>query len=46
ALGNYSQSGGGSALNDRHSLYVGYGHAITGDHWYKDMLRLEYNFWF
>ena len=45
-LGNYTQAGGGSGLNDRHSFYVGYGHALTGDHWYKDVLRLEYNFWF
>ncbi len=45
-LGNYSQAGGGSALNDRHSFYVGYGHALTGEHWYRDVLRLEYNFWF
>jgi hypothetical protein len=45
-LGNYNQPGGGSALNDRHSLYVGYGQAMTGDHWYKHDLRVEYNFWF
>ena len=45
-LGDYSQAGGGSGLNDRHSVYVGYGRAITGDHWYKDTFRLEYNFWF
>ena len=45
-LGNYSQPGGGSNLNDRHSLYIGYGRALTGDHWYKDILRVEYNFWF
>jgi hypothetical protein len=45
-LGSYNQAGGGSALNDRHSLYVGYGHALTGDHWYRDILRVEYNFWF
>jgi hypothetical protein len=45
-IGDYSAAGGGSALNDRHSLYVGYGRALTGDHWYKDTFRLEYNFWF
>jgi hypothetical protein len=45
-LGNYGQPGGGSALNDRHSLYVGYGQTLTGDHWYKNMFRVEYNFWF
>jgi hypothetical protein len=45
-LGDYSNAGGGSAVNDRHSLYVGYGRALTGDHWYRDTFRLEYNFWF
>ncbi len=45
-LGNYSQAGGGSALNDRHSLYVGYGVAVTGDAWYRQTFRLEYNLWF
>jgi hypothetical protein len=45
-LGDYSQAGGGSALNDRHSLYVGYGRCLTGDAWYRDTFRLEYNFWF
>lgn len=45
-LGDYSNPGGGSGLNDRHSLYIGYGHALTGDHWYRDMARVEYNFWF
>jgi hypothetical protein len=45
-LGNYDLPGGGSGLNDRHSLYVGYGVALTGDKWYQDTLRVEYNFWF
>jgi hypothetical protein len=45
-LGNYSQPGGGSALNDRHSFYVGYGQVLTGDHWYKEIFRMEYNYWF
>jgi hypothetical protein len=45
-LGDYNRAGGGSALNDRHSLYVGYGQAMTGDHWYKHDIRVEYNFWF
>ena len=30
----------------RADLYVGYGRALTGDVWYKDILRVEYNFWF
>ena len=45
-LGSYNQAGGGSPLNDRHSIYIGYGQSLTGDHWYKNILRLEYNFWF
>lgn len=45
-LGNYTQAGGGSALNDRHSVYVGYGQAVTGDHWYEQIVRAEYNYWF
>jgi hypothetical protein len=45
-LGDYSQAGGGSPLNDRHSIYIGYGHALTGDHWYKDIIRVEYTFYF
>ena len=27
---------------DRVDLYVGYGRALTGDVWYKDMLRAEF----
>jgi hypothetical protein len=30
----------------RHSLYAGYGRALTGDVWYKDVLRLEYRLQF
>ncbi len=36
---------GGSALNGSltsNSLYIGYGHAMTGDVWYKDIVRIEY----
>jgi len=40
-LGDYNRPGGGSQLNDRVSLYAGYARALTGDFWYKDMLRLE-----
>jgi len=29
-------------FNDRGSIYVGYGHALTTDSWYKNILRLEY----
>jgi hypothetical protein len=45
-LGQYNEPGGGSNLNDRHSFYVGYGQALTGDHWYREILRVEYNYWF
>jgi hypothetical protein len=45
-FGQYNNPGGGSGLNDRHSFYFGYGHALTGDHWYRDILRVEYNLWF
>ena len=38
-LGDYNQPGGGSQLNDRVSLYAGYARSLTGDFWYKDMLR-------
>lgn len=24
------------------SLYAGYGHSLTNDHWYRDIIRLEY----
>ena len=27
-------------------LYVGYGHSVTGDRWYKDMFRVEYRIGF
>ena len=27
---------------NQNSVYVGYGHAVTGDAWYEDILRLEY----
>jgi hypothetical protein len=30
------------SVGDRGSLYVGYGRALTGEVWYKDMIRLEY----
>jgi hypothetical protein len=45
-FGQYNLPGGGSQLNDRSSFYIGYARALTGDVWYKDMLRVEYNFYF
>jgi hypothetical protein len=29
-------------FNDRGSIYVGYGHTLTNDSWYKNILRFEY----
>ena len=29
-------------LGDSADIYVGYGRALTGEVWYKDLLRLEY----
>jgi hypothetical protein len=33
----------GPALLSRSDLYIGYGRALTGDVWYKDILRVEYS---
>jgi hypothetical protein len=29
-----------------HDMYVGWGHALTGDRWYKDIFRVEYRYCF
>ncbi len=29
---------------DRHSVYAGYGFAVTGNRWYQDIIRVEYRF--
>jgi hypothetical protein len=31
-----------ASLNQCNSLYVGYGRALTGEVWYKDIIRVEY----
>src|SRR5262249_54052490 len=31
---------------DGHDLYVGWGHALTKDRWYMDILRVEYRYTF
>jgi hypothetical protein len=36
----------GPANLSRSELYIGYGRALTGDVWYKDILRVEYNWRF
>jgi hypothetical protein len=36
----------GQPYPSRSDLYVGYGRALTGAVWYKDMLRLEYRLFF
>ena len=33
-------------LGRRHSFYTGWGHSLTGDHWYKNDYRVEYRFTF
>jgi hypothetical protein len=33
---------GGRVTAGRHSIYAGYGHALTGDTWYRDIVRFEY----
>jgi hypothetical protein len=34
------------AFGEHNDIYVGYGRALTGAVWYKDILRLEYRFIF
>ncbi len=36
----------GSAYPTRSDLYIGYGRALTGEVWYKDLLRIEYRRFF
>lgn len=36
----------GQPYPTRSDLYLGYGRALTGPVWYKDLLRLEYRFFF
>jgi hypothetical protein len=36
----------GPANLSRSELYIGYGRALTGEVWYKDILRVEYNWRF
>lgn len=38
--------GGRVSIDDMHSIYVGYGHALTDATWYEDILRFEYRFSF
>jgi hypothetical protein len=45
-LGNYSLAGGGSPLNDRVNLFVGYSRSVTGDYWYQDMFRLDLTWYY
>jgi hypothetical protein len=40
-IGDYLRPGGASPLNDRVSLYAGYGRSLTGDVIYKNIFRLE-----
>jgi outer membrane putative beta-barrel porin/alpha-amylase len=38
--------GGRIVFRDQSSIYVGYGHALTDNVWYDDILRFEYGFSF
>src|SRR5262249_39125038 len=29
-----------------HDVYIGWGHSLTGEHWYRDIYRVEYRFSF
>jgi hypothetical protein len=40
-IGDYFRNGGASPLNDKVSLYAGYGRSLTGDVWYTNIFRLE-----
>jgi hypothetical protein len=31
---------------DNHDVYVGYGHVLTGDRWYREIVRVEYRWKF
>ena len=33
-------------FGEHSDMYVGYGRAVTGDRWYRDIVRLEYRFRF
>jgi hypothetical protein len=33
-------------FGDAHDIYIGYGHVLTGEHWYKEIARVEYRFAF
>jgi hypothetical protein len=39
---NFGDTSGGGGFLSHSDLYVGYGHALTGDVWYKDIVRVEY----
>jgi hypothetical protein len=36
----------GAGVLSNSDLYVGYGHALTGDVWYKDIVRVEFRLFF
>jgi hypothetical protein len=38
--------GGRVSIDDLHSIYVGYGHALTDATWYDDIVRFEYRYSF
>ena len=46
ALGDYIDRDRLPPLSDRLNLYVGYGRALTGDWWYKDILRVNLTWYY
>jgi hypothetical protein len=38
--------GARTTFDERSSLYVGYGHALTDDRWYNNIIRFEYRYAF
>ena len=40
------EPGQGFYSSDGSDLYIGYGRALTGEVWYKDMLRIQYRYFF
>jgi hypothetical protein len=40
------KAGARAMVGDHHSFYVGYGHQLTHEFWYKEILRAEYRYTF
>src|SRR5262249_10996637 len=42
----FGSSGRGGQFQSNSDLYIGYGRALTGDVWYKDIFRVEFRLFF